>query len=118
MDVQNVLVTIIIMVISSANPPISVAAPKPLSSNMDSISVLPTKTPSFESSNIYPPMSLQAPEPFGGGIKYNYVTLTLSGEVYLLKVGSSSFGSPVSASAVSKPIFEFKATENNKRFIH
>ena len=32
---------------SSANPPISVAAPKPLSSNMDSIYVLPTKTPSF-----------------------------------------------------------------------
>ena len=30
---------------------------------------------------------------------------------YLLKVGSSSFGSPVSASAVSKPIFEIKATE-------
>ena len=33
--------------LSSANPPISVAAPKPLSSNMDSRYVLPTKIPSF-----------------------------------------------------------------------
>ena len=33
--------------LSSVNPPISVAAPKPLSSNMDSGSVLPTKIPSF-----------------------------------------------------------------------
>ena len=32
---------------SSVNPPISVAAPKPLSSNMDSRYVLPTKLPSF-----------------------------------------------------------------------
>ena len=33
--------------LSSMNPPISVAALKPLSSNMDSRSILPTKTPSF-----------------------------------------------------------------------
>ena len=33
--------------LSSANPPISVAAPNPLSSNMDSRYVLPTKTKSF-----------------------------------------------------------------------
>ena len=33
--------------LSSVNPPISVAAPKPLLSNMDSRSVLPTKLPSF-----------------------------------------------------------------------
>ena len=33
--------------LSNANPPISVAAPKPLSSNMDSRSVFTTKTPSF-----------------------------------------------------------------------
>ena len=32
---------------SGVNPPISVPAPKPLSSNMDSRSVLPTKIPSF-----------------------------------------------------------------------
>ena len=32
--------------LSSVNPPISVAAPKPLSSNMKSRSVLPTKIPS------------------------------------------------------------------------
>ena len=38
---------------------------------------------------------------------------SLSGEGYLLKVGSFSFGSPVSASAISKPIFEIKATEDN-----
>ena len=33
--------------LSSANPPISVAAPKPLSSNMESRSVLQNKTPPF-----------------------------------------------------------------------
>ena len=33
--------------LSSANHPFSVAAPKPLSSNMNSRSVLPTKTISF-----------------------------------------------------------------------
>ena len=32
---------------SSANPPISVAAPNPLSSNMESRYFLPTKTTSF-----------------------------------------------------------------------
>ena len=34
-----------------ANPPISVSAPKPLLYKVDLRSVLPTKTPSFESSN-------------------------------------------------------------------
>ena len=33
--------------LSSVNPPISVAAPKPLSSNMDSKYIFPTKIPSF-----------------------------------------------------------------------
>ena len=33
--------------VSSANPPISVVAPKPLSSNMEPRSVLPTKITSF-----------------------------------------------------------------------
>ena len=33
--------------LSSENPPISVAAPKPLLSNMESRSILTTKTPSF-----------------------------------------------------------------------
>ena len=33
----------------------------------------------------------------------------------MLKVGSFSFGSPVSASAVGKPIFEIKATEKNNK---
>ena len=41
---------------SSANPPISVVAPKPLSSNMDSRYFLPTKILSFEYSNVYPPI--------------------------------------------------------------
>ena len=40
------------------------------------------------------------------------LTSSLPGESYLLKVGSFSFGSPVSASAVSKPIFEIKSTED------
>ena len=39
------------------------------------------------------------------------MTLSLSGEGYSLKVGSFSFGSPVNASAVSKPIFYIKANE-------
>ena len=39
------------------------------------------------------------------------MTSSLSGEVYLLKSGLFSIGSPVSASAVSDPIFEIKATE-------
>ena len=38
--------------LSSANPPTPVAVPKPLSSNMDSRSVLPTKIPSFAYSNV------------------------------------------------------------------
>ena len=33
--------------LASANPPISVAAPKPLSSNMESIYFFLSKTPSF-----------------------------------------------------------------------
>ena len=40
------------------------------------------------------------------------MTSSLSGEGYLLKVGSFSFDSPVSASAVSKPIFDIKTTED------
>ena len=39
------------------------------------------------------------------------MNLSLSGKGSLLKVGSFSFGSPVSASAVSKPIFETKANK-------
>ena len=35
------------------NPPISVESPKPLSSDMDSRNILPTKTPSFASSSVY-----------------------------------------------------------------
>ena len=72
---------------SSANPPISVAVQKPLSSNMGSISVLPTKIISFSYSNVYPPMSLNDKAPFGGSIKSKSVTSPLSGEGSLLKVG-------------------------------
>ena len=32
-----------------------------------------------------------------------------------MKVGSFSFGSPVSSSAVSKPIFKIKATEDKSK---
>ena len=56
-------------------------------------------------------MSLKAPEPFGGGIKYKAVNLSSSGEGSSLRVGSLSFGSPVSASAVGKPIFYINATK-------
>ena len=38
---------------------------------------------------------------------------SLIGEVYLLKVGFFSFGSPLSDSAVSKPISDIKATKDN-----
>ena len=49
---------------SSANSTISVEAPKPLSSNIDSKYVLPTKKLSFASSNFYPPMSSKSPSLF------------------------------------------------------
>ena len=97
--------------LSGLNTPISVAAPKPPLPNMDSRSVLPTKTPSFASSNIYPLLSLKAPAPFRGGIKFKAATSSLSGEGYSLKLGSFSSGLPVIDSDVSKPIFEIKATE-------
>ena len=41
------------------------------------------------------------------------MTSSLSGEGSSLKVCSFSFGSPVRASAVNKPIFEIKATNDN-----
>ena len=145
--------------LSSVNSPISVAAPKPLSSDMDSSSVFPTKTTSFASSTFYPPIVLNFPAPSGGGIKSKAMTSSLSGNnppssfgalnpfssldnawnseavffdiiirVHLwygiaprkvdsssFLVGSFSFGSPVSASSVSKPIFEIKATEDKNK---
>ena len=57
-------------------------------------------------------MSLMTPSLFRGGIKAKAVTLSLSGEGSSLKVGFLSFGSPVSASVVSNPIFEINATED------
>ena len=60
-------------------------------------------------------MSLKAPKPFGGGIKYKAVTSLFSDNISSFKVGSLSFGSLVSASAVSKPIFEIKTTEENTK---
>ena len=89
--------------LSSVNPPISVTAPKPLSSYMDSISVLPTKETSFAYSNVYSTISLNTPAQVGGRIKSKAVTLLLSCEGSSLKIVSFSFGSPVSASDVSKP---------------
>ena len=43
------------------------------------------------------------------------LTSSLSDECYLLKVGSFSFVSPVIDSAVSKPIFDIKATEDKTK---
>ena len=57
-------------------------------------------------------MSFKPPTPFGGGINSKAVTSSSSGEGYSSKVGSLSFSSPVSASAVSKKIFDIKATED------
>ena len=105
----------IILGLSSAKLPISVAAQKSHLSNMDPIYVFPTKTPYFASSNIYPPMLLNFSETFGGGIKSKAVTSSLSGESYLLKVGSFSFVSPGSASSVSKPIFDIKSTKDKNK---
>ena len=56
-------------------------------------------------------MSLKSPEPFGNGINSKAATLSLSGEGSLSKVGYFLFVSPVSASAVSKPIFDIKSTK-------
>ena len=105
----------ILLGLSKTNPPISVAAPKPLSSNIDSISVFPSKTPSVASLNVYPTISLKVPETFGGGINSKSMNSSLSGEVSLLKVGSFSFGSPVSASIVSEPSFGIKDTEDKNK---
>ena len=100
--------------LSSVNPFISESAPKPLLSNMGWRSVLTTKTPSFASLNFYPPMSLKALAPFGGVIKFKAVTSLWSDEGLLLKVGSFSFGLPVSECTISKPIFEITSNEDNK----
>ena len=62
-------------------------------------------------------MPLNSPAPFVGGIKSKGVTSSLSGEGYLLKAGSFSFGSPVCSYAVSKPIFEIKVTEENTNIL-
>ena len=43
---------------------------------------------SFAQSNVYPPMPLKVPAPFGGGIKSKAVTSSLSGEGSSLKAGS------------------------------
>ena len=58
----------------SANPLISLSEPKPLLSNMDSGYILTTKNTSFESSNVYPPISLYNTAPIGGGIKSKVMT--------------------------------------------
>ena len=60
-------------------------------------------------------MLLKALAPFEGGINSKALTSSLSGEGSLLKVGSFSFGSPVRASAVSKPIFDIKSTKDNTK---
>ena len=62
---------------TSMNTPISGASPKPFSSNMDSRSIFPTKTPSFFSSNVYPPISLKVTEPFGVHVKSKDITSSL-----------------------------------------
>ena len=60
-------------------------------------------------------MSLNATASFGGGIKSKAVTSPLLGEGSSLRVSSLSFGLPVSASAVSKPVFYIKATEDKTK---
>ena len=60
-------------------------------------------------------MSLNQPALFGGGIRFKDVTSSLSDGSSSLKVVSYSFFSPVSASAISKPIFEIKSTEDKTK---
>ena len=48
-------------------------------------------------------------------INYKAVNLSLSGEGSSLKVGYFSFGSPVSASAISKTIFDIDSTEDKNK---
>ena len=75
--------------LSSANPPISVAAPKPPLPYMESGYFFPTKTTSFASSNVYLPMYLIPPALFGSGINYcrTMVRIALLKE-YLYYVGA------------------------------
>ena len=100
------------------NPPISVAALKPLPSTMDSRYIFSTKTPSFSYSNIYPPMWLNPPAPFGCGIKSKAVTTSLSGEVSSLKVGSFSFSSPVSPSDIVIQYLRSRSFKKKTTFPH
>ena len=60
-------------------------------------------------------MALNPPAPFGGGIKSKAVDSSLSCESSSPNISYFSFGSPASASAVSKKIFEIKATEDNTK---
>ena len=60
-------------------------------------------------------MSLKALEPFVGGIKFKTDTSSLSGYGSSLKAVFFLFGLPLSASAVSKPIFDIKATEDKNK---
>ena len=66
-------------------------------------------------------MLLKALAPFEGGIKSKAVTSSLSGEGSLLKLGSLSFGSPLSASDVGNPIFDIRPLNTLKTrpiFLH
>ena len=66
--------------LSSANSPVSVVAPKPLSSNIDSRYFYPNKITSIAYQNVYPPTSLNPPAPFGGKINSKSVNSSFSGE--------------------------------------
>ena len=69
----------------------------------------------FSYSNLYPPIPLNSPEPFGGGIKYKALTSSWSVYGYLLEVGSFLFSSPLSASVVRNPIFDIKSNEDKTK---
>ena len=83
--------------LSGDNPPFSFGSPTPFSSLDDGLKSETKAKPAVSTSS--------------SGFTFGVASPLGKVESSSLKVDSFSFGSPVSASAVSKPIFEIKATE-------
>ena len=87
--------------LSGDNPPFSFGSPTPFSSLDDGLKSETKAKPAVSTSS--------------SGFTFGVASPLGKVESSSLKVDSFSFGSPVSASAVSKPIFEIKATEDKNK---